>query len=161
MKLLHQLQENTIVLIATIGAFLLPIKPLIILVGVVIALDTFTGLWKAIKLKQKITSRKLSNVISKMILYQGAVLTIFFIEHLVLGEFVGLFVQIPFFLTKVLAIVLVGIETISMHENFETISGINIWKTFKKLVSRANEAKNDIVELTDFDNKKDEDMLEG
>jgi hypothetical protein len=30
------------------------------MIGVLIAIDTFTGIWKAKKLKEKITSRKLS-----------------------------------------------------------------------------------------------------
>jgi hypothetical protein len=156
MHLYDQINKNSIIVFATIGAFLLPIQPLLILVGLMIILDTITGLWKAFKLKQKITSKKLSNIVSKMILYQGVVITLYILERYLLGEFIGLFVQIPFFLTKMISVVLVGIEAMSMHENFEAITNINIWKSFKTMVKRGTEVKNDLIELGDLDKKNNE-----
>jgi hypothetical protein len=154
MHLYNKINSNSILVFATIGAFLLPIQPLLILVGLMIVLDTITGLWKATKLKEKITSKKLSNIVSKMVLYQGTIITLFLLEKYLLGEFIGLFVQIPYFLTKMISVVLVGIEIMSMHENFEAITNINIWKSFKTMVKRGKEAKNDLVELTDLENKE-------
>ena len=154
MRLYQQINNNSILVFATIGAFLLPIQPLLILVGMMIILDTITGLWKAFKLKEQITSKKLSHIVSKMVLYQGSIITLFLIEKYLLGEFIGLFVQIPYFLTKMISVVLVGIEIMSMHENFEIITNINIWKAFKTMVKRGKEAKNDLVELTDLENKQ-------
>lgn len=157
MRLLHIIQDNTIIVFAALGAFLLPIQPLLLLVGMMIVMDTILGIWKAIKIKEKISSRKLSNVISKMILYQGTIITFYLIECYVLGEFVNLFIQIPHFLTKIMAVILVGVELTSAHENFEIITKINLWKTFKTLVKRGTEAKNDLVELTDL-NTNDEEL---
>lgn len=154
MHLYNKINSNSILVFATIGAFLLPIQPLLILVGMMIILDTITGLWKAFKLKEQITSKKLSHIVSKMVLYQGTIITLFLIEKYLLGEFIGLFVQIPYFLTKMISVVLVGIEIMSMHENFEVITNINIWKAFKTMVKRGKEAKNDLVELTDLQNKE-------
>jgi hypothetical protein len=154
MRLFQQIQENIILVIASMGAFLLPIQPLMLLVGMMILLDTITGLWKAYKIKEKITSRKLSNVVSKMILYQGVVITLFILEKYALGEFVTYFVEVPYFLTKLISIILISIELMSMHENFEAITKINIWKAFKKIVTRTTEVKNDLVKLTDLENKE-------
>jgi phage-related holin len=46
-----------------------------------IAIDTFTGIWKAKKLKEKITSRKLSGIISKLALYEITVIMFFLIDR--------------------------------------------------------------------------------
>lgn len=154
MRLLHTLQDNSIIVFAALGAFLVPIQPLLLLVGMMILMDTILGIWKAFKIKEKISSRKLSNVVSKMVLYQGFVITLFILEKFALGEFVQFFVEIPYFLTKLISIILIMIELMSMHENFEAITKINIWKAFKKIVTRGQEAKNDLVKLTDLENKE-------
>jgi hypothetical protein len=154
-RLIQQIQDNIIIVIAALGAFFLPIQPLMLLVGMMILLDTITGLWKAYKIKERISSRKLSNVVSKMVLYQGVVITLFILEKYALAEFVTYFIEVPYFLTKLISIILIMIELMSMHENFEVITKINLWKAFKKIVTRGQEAKNDLVELTNLNNKNE------
>jgi len=134
---------------AIIAAFLAPITALIIIVGVCIFADTITGLMKAKKLKQEITSRKLSVVISKLFLYEGALILFFAMEKFILADFIGYFCDIPLFLTKLLASVLCGIEIMSINENYKAISGVSIWLKFKELLARAKEVKAEIKDLTD------------
>jgi hypothetical protein len=69
-----------------------------------------------------------------MILYQGVVITLFILEKYALGEFVTYFVEVPYFLTKLISIILISIELMSMHENFEAITKINIWKAQLNLI---------------------------
>lgn len=144
--------------LAIIAAFLAPVKALVIVVGACIVMDTITGMLKARKKKEPITSRKLSVVISKMFLYQGALILFFAIEKYILADFVGYFVDIPLFLTKILAAVLAGIELMSINENYQAISGVSIWGKFKEMLAMAKEVKADIKELTDGeeDNHTDE-----
>ena len=47
-------------------------------------------------------------------------------------------------LTKILALVLVSIEVMSINENYKAVKGIDIWQGMKNLFSRAKEIKNDI-----------------
>ncbi len=78
--LLATMQANWVKLTATIAAFLMPISGLLFLVGFVIALDTITGVWKSIKRKVPITSRGLSAIISKMLLYEVTVIMFYMID---------------------------------------------------------------------------------
>lgn len=133
--------------ITSLLLFFAPIQGLLISVGTAIALDTIFGISKAIKLNQKITSRKLSNIISKFVLYQASVLLIFTIDTFLLGEFFKIWFSIPFFFTKVVTIILIFIESVSIKENFEEAFNVDIWAMLKKVLNRAKEVKDDIDEI--------------
>jgi hypothetical protein len=75
--LLISIQKEILTLTSIIFAFFLPISGILIMIGVLIAIDTFTGIWKANKLKEKISSRKLSGIISKLALYEITVIMFF------------------------------------------------------------------------------------
>lgn len=128
----------------TLLLFFAPIQGLLISVGTAIALDTIFGVSKAIRLKEKITSRKLSNIVSKFVLYQAAVLLIFTIDVFLLGEFFKLWFSIPYFFTKVVTIILIFIEAVSIKENFEEAFNVDILKMLKKFLKRSVEIKEDI-----------------
>ena len=128
----------------TLLLFFAPIQGLLISVGTAIALDTIFGISKAIKLNQKITSRKLSNIVSKFVLYQAAVLLIFTIDVFLLGEFFKIWFSIPFFFTKIVTIILIFIEAVSIKENFEEAFNVNVFRMLKKFLKRGVEIKEDI-----------------
>jgi hypothetical protein len=50
-------------------------------------------------------------------------------------------------LTKILSLVLVSIECISINENYFAIRGISIWDSMKNLFARAKEIKTDLDEI--------------
>jgi hypothetical protein len=129
--------------------FFAPIQGLLIAVGVGIILDTFTGIFKSIKLNGwvSIRSRKLSNVISKMLLYQICIILLFAIDKFLLNEFVTQHFTIQFMFTKLVAILLIFIELVSIKENIEEALKIDIWKLLKNTLKRAKEIKTDINEL--------------
>lgn len=124
--------------------FFAPIKGLLIAVGVAIALDTIFGIFKAIRIKEEINSRRMSNIVSKFVLYQMSVLLLFAIDKFLLGEFFKIWFQIDNFFTKVVAIILIFIEMTSIKENFEVAFKINIWKMLKTTIQRAKYIKNEI-----------------
>lgn len=136
-----------------IFAFLLPIRGILIAVGLCIVIDTCFGIGKALKLKQPITSRALSRIISKMFLYEGVVILFFILDLFVLGEFVRIFIDINFFLTKVISMVLVFIELKSMDENFKLMYGTSLWDKLKDVLARAKDLKEEIDELKKDDEK--------
>jgi phage-related holin len=80
--LLISIQKEILTLTSIIFAFFLPISGILIMIGVLIAIDTFTGIWKANKLKEKISSRKLSGIISKLALYEITVIMFFLIDSI-------------------------------------------------------------------------------
>jgi hypothetical protein len=131
-------------LIGIVASFFLPISGILFLIGFAIFVDTLTGLWKAKKLKIAITSRKLSAVISKLFLYELAVIGFYLIDFWILNDIVKQFFSVPLMLTKILSLVLVSIEVISINENYKAVKGIDIWQSMKSLFARAKEIKNDI-----------------
>ena len=145
--LLANIRLSFMKLLAVISAFFLPISGILFLVGFAILLDTVTGLWKAKKLKIKITSRKLSAVVSKFFLYEVAVIGFYLIDYFILNDIIMKFFSVPLMLTKILSLILVSIECISINENYIAIRGISIWSSMKNLFARAKEIKND---LNDF-----------
>jgi len=130
--------------LTTLLLFFAPIQGLLISVATAIALDTVFGISKAVKLKQKITSRKLSNIVSKFVLYQSAVLLIYTIDNFLLGEFFKMWFSIPFFFTKVVTIILIFIESVSIKENFEESFNVDIFKLLKAFLKRSKEIKDDV-----------------
>ena len=145
--LLTNIRLSAMKLLAVVGAFFLPISGILFLVGFAILVDTLTGLWKAKKLKIKITSRKLSAVISKLFLYELAVIGFYLIDFWILNDIVKQFFSVPLMLTKILSLVLVSIEVMSINENYFSIRQISIWQGMKNLFSRAKEIKTDINEI--------------
>lgn len=127
--------------------FLTPIKPLILIVGVAIALDTFYGVRRAKKTGEKVTSRKLSKIISKMVLYQSAVILFFCVEKFILGDIIGLFTNIPLILTKIVTTVLLYIEATSISESYEIMYGVSLWKKFKELIRRTGDTKQQLQDI--------------
>lgn len=139
---------NLITVLTTITAFFLPIQPLILTVGLFIGADTVLGIYRAKKKNEPVTSRRLSNIVSKMVLYEGAVLLFFLLEKFILADFVMAFVAIPWFLTKIIAATLCLIEVKSMDESFTSIYGFSVWDKFKSYLKRSKELKDELQDFT-------------
>jgi len=110
--LLTTLQSKPLLMISSILSFFIPVGNILILVGCAIILDTLTGIWKSIKTGQQITSRKLSSVISKMLLYQSTVLLFYMLDVFILNEIVIAFFNVPLLTTKILGLTLVSVDSI-------------------------------------------------
>ena len=145
--LLTNIRLSFMKLLAVVGAFFLPISGILFLIGFAILLDTLTGIWKSKKLGIPITSRKLSAIVSKLFLYEIAVIGFYLIDYFILNDIILVFFSIPLMLTKILSLVLVSIECISINENYFAIRGISVWDSMKLLFSRAKEIKGEINEI--------------
>ena len=142
--LLSSIQKSSLQLLAVISAFFLPITGILFLIGFAIVVDTLTGIWKSKKLGLPITSRKLSAIISKLMLYEVAVIGFYLIDKFILNDIILQFFSVPLMLTKILSLVLCSIEVISISENYKAVKGIDIWSAFKNLLQRSKEIKQDI-----------------
>jgi len=67
-------------------AALAPIKPVMITVGILIISDLITGIWAARKRGEQITSAALGRTVSKMVVYQTAVVTGFLLQKYLLAD---------------------------------------------------------------------------
>lgn len=137
-------------ILSSIILLFVPIQGLLISVAAAIILDTFTGIFKSVKLKgwSSIRSRVLSNIISKMALYEICILFLFLIDKYVLNEFIIRAFGITYMFTKICAIMLIFVELVSIKENIEETFKIELWNLIKKLFNRAKEVKADIDQIT-------------
>jgi hypothetical protein len=128
----------------------IPIYGILTAVAAAIILDTFTGIFKSIKLNGwcSIRSKKLSHIVSKMLLYEICILLLFVIDKFILNEFIFKWLSIDFMFTKICAILLIFIELVSIKENIEAAYNIKIWDLLKKAFLRAKEVKDDIDNIT-------------
>jgi hypothetical protein len=141
-----KLVDDPMNLFLPIVIFFAPISGIFLTVAVFVSLDTAVGVWKAYKLKQPITSRRLSDIVSKLILYEALILATFLInKHITAGAVDAIF-NIEFFITKFISVILIYIEFKSINENYEEVTGVSIWKSLRELVARGKEIKKDIDE---------------
>ena len=145
--LLISIQSELLTLISICFAFFLPISGILLMIGVLIIIDTFTGIWKANKLKEKISSRKLSAIISKLALYEVTVIMFFLIDKFILNDIILTFFSVPFMLTKIVALVLASIEVMSINESYKQVKQVDLWQSAKDLFARAKEIKEDLNKL--------------
>ena len=136
---------------AIILSFFLPIVGILILIAASVILDTITGIWKAKKLKQPITSRRLSAIISKILLYEATVMLFFAMDKFLLNDIVMQFFSIELLTKKILALTMVSIEVISINENYKQVKGIDLWASLKNLFARAKEVTSDFKNINEKD----------
>ena len=141
------LMKTNETIIAVCLAALMPIKPLILLVGVCISLDTFFGIYRAVKQRKKITSRALSAVISKMALYELALILFYFIDSIILNDVAKSFTPVDLFITKMAAAVLVSVEVLSIFENIKLATGHDFIGMAKKTLKRSKSIKNEVEDI--------------
>lgn len=139
---------TTLPIVSALIIFFTPIKWILLLVGFAILTDTIVGIIKAKKLGQRITSKKLSNVLFKMLVYQGAVLTFYAIDVYILGDFIALAISVKFALTKAVALIAISIELYSIDESLRQFNDDKGFKFyFKRLVGLIKETKKDVNDI--------------
>lgn len=118
-----------------IVAFISPLVPLAVLVSTLIATDFIFGIYRAYKIGELINSRKMGHTISKMFLYNMAVLTVFMLEKIIVGT------DMQF--TKIAVGVIVMVEVKSIDESFKILYGFSIYESIIGKIKRGiNENKN-------------------
>jgi hypothetical protein len=132
---------------AMILSSIMPIRATLILVAVCIILDTAFGLYKAHQKKQAITSKLFSAVVSKMFLYEFVIIFLFFIDSYLLNDIMKMFCPVDLFLTKLAGVVLVGVETLSIHENIKEATGFDFIYLSKNILRRGKIIKKSIEDI--------------
>jgi len=129
-------------LFASLAVFL-PIKELMLTIGFLVAADLVVGVWKAIKTGQRIRSRRMSDTVTKLLLYQLAIMSGFLIETFIISELIPV--------TKLIATVIAIIEFKSIIESIEAVTGKDLWSKIKTIIGRKSEDITDA--MTDGKNK--------
>ena len=127
---------------------LAPIKPMVLMAIFTIILDMGFGIWRSVKKNgwASIRSRRLSNTISKSLLYSGAIVFIFLLEKFVISDILGHFIAIDLVLTKMFTFFCVVTELKSINESYESVTGKDVWKAFVIFAKRSKEQIEDLKE---------------
>ena len=123
-------------LFASLAVFL-PIKELMLTIGFLVSADLVVGIWKAIKTKQRIRSRRMSDTVTKLLLYQLAIMSGFLIETFIINELIPI--------TKLIATVVAIIEFKSIIESIESVTGKDLWSKIKTIIGRKSEDLTDAM----------------
>jgi len=71
----------------------------------------------------------------------------YLIDYYILNDIILTFFSVNLLTTKILALVLVSIEVISINENFKLVKGIDLWASLKNLFARAKEVTQDFKDI--------------
>lgn len=128
-------------MITSMLAVIAPVFPMIYIAILAILIDTGFGVWRSV-IKggwKSIKSRRLSHVISKSVLYSGAILFTFLIEKYIAADLIAHFIAIDLVMTKIIAFFCVVVEVKSINESYESVTGKNMLKALRGFVTRAKE----------------------
>jgi hypothetical protein len=140
------MKSKLTILAFSIFTILTPVKPLVIIAILAIILDTCFGVWRSVKKSgwKSIRSRRLSHTISKTLLYSGAIVFVFLLEKYVIADILAHFIAIDLLLTKAFTFFCVYTEIKSINESYYSVTGVNVWDKFIKLVKRSKETLEDL-----------------
>ena len=122
--------------------FFAPISMIILAVGLAILADTIVALSLT---KKKFTSKRLRNgILSKTIAYESAVLLLFLVDYAMINDAMLTVFAVPFVVTKVTGLFLIGIEISSIDEKIRDRYGDD-----KGIISRFKGFLNGIKKIKD------------
>lgn len=117
-------------LIASLFGVLAPVSAIIYTLTFIIFLDFVFGICKSLKFKDTITSRKMSQSISKVFLYNLLIIGLFVMDKYILNSGIGL--------EKVGASLIILVEIRSIDEHFTKIFGYSLWDRIAEQFKRGN-----------------------
>lgn len=121
-------------------AFLTPIESAIFAAMFLVSVDTFTGVWRAIKQGRRITSYKFGNAIAKFILYSLAIVT-----ASVMQQFLTPLIPTVSLISTAIS----AREGLSIFENISIVTGTDLVSfLIDKLNPRKEQNKHDDDEST-------------
>ena len=141
------MKAKLVLMITSLLAVIAPVFPMVYIAILAILIDTGFGIWRSVKKGgwKAIKSRRLSHVISKSVLYSGAILFTFLIEKYIAADLVAHFIAIDLVMTKIIAFFCVVVEIKSINESYESVTGKNILKSLREFITRAKEEVNDLT----------------
>lgn len=127
------MRDSLLTLGITILAVLAPVQSLMFALCGLIAIDLVTGLWRARRAKEKITSNGLRRTVTKVLAYNLAIITGFILEQYFVGSILPA--------AKIIASFIAVTEVKSILENVSVITGLDL----KQLIFRLAQGQKDNV----------------
>ena len=73
----------------------------------------------------------------------------YLMDFYLLNDIVMTFFSVELLTTKILSLVLVSVEVISINENYKAVKGIDLWASLKNLFARAKEVTSDFKNINE------------
>ena len=112
-----------------------------------ICFEFITGIFKAAKLKQELTSRQMSHTIIKLVLYNIAIITAYILQSLFDVDFIPI--------ARIVAVSIGLTELKSVLENINAVTGIDLWKFILNYLKRNNDQLSESISDSMKEDKKD------
>lgn len=131
----NKINEWILQFAAVVGAAILPVKPLMLGVGILVLMDMILGVWAAKKRREKITSKKLRNTVTKGVAYQLGIITGFMLDSIIQTDNV--------LIARAVASLVGIVEAKSAFENLHIITGVNVWTAILEKMKPAQSTKDE------------------
>ena len=122
------LWSNVGTFFASVFGVLAPVSAIIYTLTFIIFLDFIFGIVKSVKLKQEVSSRKMSQSISKVFLYNLLIIGLFVVDKYILQTGIGL--------EKIGASLIILVEIRSIDEHFTKLFGYSLWDKISEQFKR-------------------------
>lgn len=132
-------------LLVSILAVFAPIQALVIITGLLIAVDTLTGILSAHKRGERISSAGLRRTVTKSLVYLTAVCMGFLVEHYMISDIIPI--------SKIVSGLIACVELKSILENLDHLNGSSIFKKIIERLGSVNDNVQKIVEKQDEEPK--------
>lgn len=119
-------------LISVLSVFA-PIKSVLLVTGFLIMADLVSGIMAAKKKGEEITSAGIRRTLTKLLVYNLAIISGFLVQQYIVDDFLPM--------TKVIAGVISLVELKSILENLNIVNGQNIFKTVIEKLGSENDKK--------------------
>lgn len=131
--------------------FFTPVVWLVMGVAFVSLVDSYYGIKKVKKInredptKPKASSRGFrEGYVPKVLGYTAVLLFTYFLDFHLLNEFTKQWVSIQFVSTKIIALVLIANEVVSIDENWQELKGYSFLKKLQGLIIKIKDIKRDV-----------------
>lgn len=134
-----------------VAVLLSPIYPAMMALTWVLVIDWVTGVWASRRRGERITSKRMSETITKVVLYNLLIITALVVETYLAPE-------LPLIR---LAVGFIGmVELKSVAENVTALTGVDFWKALMKYFKRKGIDAMDGAQKEPKDESSDEDSTE-
>lgn len=127
------MKDMVVGLLLSTAAVFAPIKMVLLVTGVLIFADLVTGIIAARKRKEPITSAGLRRTVTKVFIYNAAIMLGFLAETYMLDGFLPI--------SKIASSLIALVECKSLYENLDEIRGGNLFKSLIDKLGSVNDEK--------------------
>lgn len=132
----HAYEHLLLKLLVYMSFVFTPVAAALVWMGVFVFIDLITGIWKARKNAEPITSKRLGNTITKVVMYFLAIITSQVMDAIFFHQSF-----LPFTIAQLAIGFFSFTEFKSIMENISAILGADVWKYLRSKIDNLRDAK--------------------